>query len=498
MALRDFGTDEALEKYDKEKGAAEKSGEGWTADRKEFEAVRKEKKLKKPGSVSRFFNQFGIGKYWERLNDYFEEEEKMEKEEAEKAATEETVGDVKAAAETEVGAIKAAGAEIPKKIEESAVRAGAAGGEAVPIIAEAVAEEAVIEEEAEAARADLGEEIEVLEQRPLMDEVKEKYEKKYKDVPSREIDVKIKDIEHQMRAEDARHEEIERGLRTGKLFKSDELRAEQKQMEEKREWLETERKVLLEIKKEKTPAKKVETAKIKAEGFPPIEEFEAAAKEVKEKRVPSSEEVKAVEVLEEEVEEPAEEEMVKAKIEPVVLGKMKKIGKGLLPVEEFEEIGRAHEVKKEMEKAKVEPVALGKMKKVGRELPPEWDEIKPITSKEIEEQVRAGKWAPRISSGFKDRLPELSSIMMEATFFAKGEKGSKARLERMLNSLEKVGEAYAAQKTAKEISARDEKALKKWIAETKGAVEVLRQAPEEMKPVKVVELKKKKKAGRAA
>lgn len=430
MALRDFGTDEALEKYDKEKGAAEKSGEGWTADRKEFEAVRKEKKLKKPGSVSRFFNQFGIGKYWERMNDYFEEEEKMEKEEAEKAASKETVRDVKAAAETEVGAIKAVGAEIPKRIEESAVRAGAAGGEAVPIIAEAVAEETVIEEEAEAARADLGEEIEVLEQRPLMDEFKEKYEKKYKDVPLREIDVKIKDIEHQMRAEDARHEEIERGLRTGKLFKSDELRAEQKQMEEKREWLETERKVLLEIKKEKTPAK-IEAKKIKVEGLPPVEEFEAVAKEREERAVPSPEKVKAVEVLEEEVEDTAEEEMVKAKVEAMPLEKKKQ-------KDELEEISidfgfkSGDKVPVIGESGKVEPgwtlVSFGKDKKTAM-------------------VTKLGKdGEPMIKT---IDLEELKQWKRDEEFFGKGKKESRKRMWRGVKSLTRARGEYAAQRKKK-------------------------------------------------
>ncbi|MBI5071630.1 hypothetical protein HZB93_01920 [Candidatus Falkowbacteria bacterium] len=480
MALRDFGADEALEKYGKEKGTAEKSGEGWTADRKEFEAVRKEKKLRKPGSVSRFFNQFGIGKYWERLNDYFEQEERMEKEEAERAAAKETAGDVKAAAEEKVGAIKAEGTEMPKKIEASAARAGAEAAEAAPIVAEAKAEETQIEQEAEAARADLGEEVEILEQRPLMDEVKEKYEKKYKDTPLREIDVRIKYIEHQMKAQDNRHDEIEEGLKSGKLFKSDELRAEQKQMEEKREWFETERKILLEIKKEKTPAK-AEVKKIKAEESLAWEEAEepAVAKEAKEGAVPSPAEVKSAEVLSEEIIEPAEEEMEKAKVKPVSL-KKKKIQAGPPSIKE------------------IKPVEVLGEEVIGAESLTLWDEVEPATISVTErKKIETGRWEPKISAEFKAHEPKLFSEM-EKAFFAKGEKGSKARLERMLSSLEKVGEAYAKQKTEKEISAADLKALKKWIAETKAAINVLQRAPEEMKPVKVVELKKKKKAGRAA
>jgi hypothetical protein len=191
--------------------------------------------------------------------------------------------------------------------------------------------------------------------------------------------------------------------------------------------------------------------------------------------------------------------MEKASVQPVALREPKKVGKvDLPPAEEFEEIGRAYAVKKEIKEAEVQPVSLDKMKKAGKELPPEWEETKPATiSAADRKKIETGQWAPKISAGFQDRQPDLSAIMEESLFFAKGEKGSKARLERMLNSLEKVGEAYAAQKAAKEISAQDEKALKKWIAETKGAIDVLKKSPE-MKPEKVIELKKKKPAKRRA
>lgn len=468
MKIRDFGAAEAAEKYGKEKREVESGySEVSAEEKKEFKMVQKEKKLKKPGSVSRFFNQFGIGKYWEQLNDYFEQEEKMEKAAAGKEANKETAGDIRAVAEEEVSKVKTKGEEMPTEIKDSAARAGATEEEAAPVVAEAVVEEAEIEQEAEAAKEDLSGEIEILEQKPLMDEVKAKYEKKYRDTPLRQIDAKIKDIEHQMREQDARHEEIERGLRSGKLFKSDKLWAEQKQMEEKREWIEAERNILFEIKKEKTP---VRAEKIKVKEVPAWEEVEepAVAKEAKERAVPSPEEVRPAEVLSEEIVESAEEEMKKAKVEPISLGKRRGVKEGPPSLEET----RAAEVLGE------EVI----------EMPPEWKEIKPITSKELEERVRAGG-VPKVSTGFRTRLPELSGIM-ETAFFARGKESEKARLEWMISSLEKVAQAYAAQKAAKEISVQDEKALKKWIAETKGAIVVLSQAPEEMKPVKVVELKK--------
>lgn len=417
MALRDFGTDEALEKYEREKGTTEKSGEGWTADRTEFEAVRKEKKLKKPGAVSRFFNQFGVGKYWERMNDYFEQEEKMEKEEAEKAAAKETVSDVRAAAEEEVGALKEAGAEVPGEVEASASRAGAEEETAAPVIEEAKVEEAAIEKEAEAAKADLDkevEDVEIVEKISLEDELREKY----KGTSVNAIDARIKSL----------------GLSIAREGDSD-----------ARELLEAERDILVKIKKEKMPAKAREKkleVKLPAwdeeenlEDLPPVEEFEIAAKEHEEQAVPSPEKVKAVEVLEEEV----------------------------------------------------------------VETPPEWENIKPVTSEELKRKVEAGRWKPKmLSPEFQSREPEIFSAM-EGAFFAKGEKSARARLEHMVDSLEKVGQAYVAQKAAKEMSPQDEKILRKWVAETKGAIAVLqKQTPEEMKPVKAVELKKNKKIKKAA
>jgi hypothetical protein len=455
MSPREFELDEALDKYEKEKEETKKAG-GVEAEQKEFEISRKEKKLKKPGSVSRFFNQFGIGKYWERLNDYFEQEEQMEREEAEREASKETAGDIKAAVEEKVSAVKEAGTKMPTKILESAARAGARAKEAAPVVAEVKAEAAQIEQEAEAAKTDLGEDIEILEQGSMKDELKEKYE----DRPARDVDLRIKSLESNIRSE--------KNL-------------------DMRELLEAERNILVEIKKEKEPAK-VPGKKIEVklppwdeeEGLkdlPPGEEFEAIAKEHKERAVPSPEEVKAVEVLEEAVEEPVEEEMEKEKIKPVFLKKQSKRA-GPPSIEE------------------IKPVEVLSEEIIGAEQVPAWDDVKPITSKEIEEMVKAGRWKPKISKGLEERQPEIFDAMEEA-FFAKGEKGSKARLERMLDSLEKVGQAYAAQKTAKEISAQDEKALKKWIAETKGAIDVLKKAPE-MKPEKVVELKKRKPAKRRA
>lgn len=463
MSPRESELDESSKEY--KKVEAEKSSEAGAEDQREFEAVRKEKKIKKPGSVYRFFNQFGIGKYWERLNDYYEQEEQLEKEEAEREASKETVEDVRAAAETRVSAVKKEGEEMPTKILESAARVGVRAEEAAPAIVEAKAETAAIAQEAETAKKDLGAEIEILEKRSMEDEIRGEY----KNRPVREVDVRIKNLESNIR--------LEKNLN-------------------KRELLEAERDILLKIKKEKLSVKKVgpaikeklpeweevEEAEARPVELPPVEEFETEARAVKEERVPRPEEIKPVEVLEEEVEEPIEP---KKKMRAVK-------AEELPPAEEFEEVAREHEVKEEMKKAKVEPVALGKIKKVGKELPPEWEEIEPakITAADIK-KIESGQWAPKISARLKDNMPDISAIMEESRFFAKGEKSSKARLKRMLNSLEKVRQAYAKQKMAKEISAQDEKALKKWIADTKGAVDVLRRAPE-IKPVKVVKLKKRK------
>jgi len=501
MSPREFELDEALDKYEKEKEETKKAG-GVEAEQKEFEISRKEKKLKKPGSVSRFFNQFGIGKYWERLNDYFEQEEQMEKEEAEREASKETAGDIKAAAEEKVSAVKEVGAKMPTKILESAARAGAREEEAAPVVAEVKAEAAQIEQEAKAAKTDLGEEIEILEQKPLEDEIREKY----KNTPVRGVDVRIKSLESNIRSE--------KNL-------------------DMRELLEAERDILVEIKKEKEPAK-VPDKKIEVklppwdeeEGLkdlPPVEEFEAAAKEHEDRAVPSPEKVKAVDVLEEEVEETAEEEMKKAEIKPVRLDKGKeKVSDELPPDSGFKLMGKVKVLRGDGQ-LEEEWIATSFDKDAGRvtvvkfdkkkgwssakhpkleelknwqkmEVPPSIEEIKPVEV--LSEEIIGAEWKPKTSKGFEERQPEIFDAM-EESFFAKGEKGSKARLERMLNSLEKVGEAYVAQKAAKEISAQDEKALKKWIAETKGAIDVLKKSPE-MKPEKVIELKKKKPAKRRA
>ncbi|MFA5128761.1 MAG: hypothetical protein WC445_02205 [Patescibacteria group bacterium] len=328
MSPREFESDETLEKYKKAeaKTEAEKPSEIRAEEQKEFEAVRKEKKLKKPGSVSRFFNQFGIGKYWERMNDYFEQEEKMEKEEAEREASKETAEDIEAAAKTEVSDVKAKGQEIPKKILESAARAGASVEEAAPTIAEAKAEEAAIEQEAEAAKTGLIEDVEILEQKPLLEEISEKIKTKYEKASLKEVDKRIKFLEDQMRAQDVRHEEIEQGLKSGKFFKSDKLKDEQEKMEETRSVIKAERDSLFKVKEEK----------MKMVDLPPGEEFEAIDKEHEEKLPPSIEKIKPVEVLAEEVIESAEEEMEKAKVEPVSLVKRKKAKRELPSVEEEE------------------------------------------------------------------------------------------------------------------------------------------------------------------
>ena len=523
-----------------------------------------EKPPKKPGSVSRFFNQFGIGKYWEKLNDYFEYEEKMEKAVAEKEASKETAEGMKIAAEAEVGAVKERGAEMPAQVENAAARAGAESSDASPVVAEAKAEEAKVEAEAEAAKADLnkeaealivgpeakppaveqispyefppesgfkigdkvqvvrssgelepdwkvmaynsekmavvgktdkngklmtktiemdvlkdwqklkvekpsvkaeakppkaeeeaGEEAEITEQKPLLEEMAEKIKAKYERGSLQQIDKRIKDLSDQTRAQDARHEEIVKGLRSGKLYNSAELKAEQENMEEMDQVIRTELDTLEKVRREKTKmaemglpsgeefeeaarvseAKKKETKKkepIKAEELPPVEEFEAAEKEHKERAVPTPEKVKPVEVLGEEV----------------------------------------------------------------IEMPPEIEEIKPVTSKEIEETVKSKKWEIKPPTGFKTRLPEIYSSIedLEKAFMAKGEKGSRARVERMVSAMEKVGEAYVAQKAAKEMSPKDEKALRKWIAETKGVINALSKPEKEKRPVKAVKLKKRKRA----
>lgn len=162
MSPREIELDESLKEY--KKTEAEKSSEAGAKEQREFEAVRKEKKLKKPGAVSRFFNQFGIGKYWERLNDYYEQQEKLAEAEAEREAIRETAEDIRAVAETEVSSVKARGQEVPTKILESAARTGASPEEAAPVIEEAKAETAAIEREAEAAKTDLAKDLPPVEE----------------------------------------------------------------------------------------------------------------------------------------------------------------------------------------------------------------------------------------------------------------------------------------------------------------------------------------------
>ncbi|RPI70294.1 MAG: hypothetical protein EHM45_25045 [Desulfobacteraceae bacterium] len=59
--------------------------------------------------------------------------------------------------------------------------------------------------------------------------------------------------------------------------------------------------------------------------------------------------------------------------------------------------------------------------------------------------------------------------------------------------MEKARKAYAAQKDA--ISKFDSKAFREWMSKTAGSIEVLKEAAaEEIKPEKVVPLKKRKRA----
>ncbi|MBU1146279.1 hypothetical protein KKD80_01905 [Patescibacteria group bacterium] len=419
MSPREIELDEALEKY--KKAEAEKPREPKAEEQKEFEKAQKEKRLKKPGSVSRFFNQFGVGKYWERMNDYFEQEEKMEKATAEKAAAKETVGDVKAAAEEKVGEVKKTGAEMPVKIESAAARAGAEAGETAPVVAEAGVVEAQIEQEAEAAKADLDQEVEdveIIEKESLEDDIR----KKYKDAPMRDIDVKIKNLDSDI------------GRETDPDLK---------------DMLEAERDILVKIKKEKmpvkTPEKKIdvelpvwdeaeEIKKVKplgAEDLPPIEEFEAVAREHEEQEVPSPEKVKAVDVLEEEIEEPAEEEMVKAKVEVKSLKNKKS-------KEEPEEISidfdlkRGDKVPVIGESGKVEPgwtlVSFGKDKKTAMVTKPGKDGQPMLKTIDLE---------------------ELKQWKREEEFFRKGKKESRKKMWRGVKTLTRARGEYAAQRQKK-------------------------------------------------
>jgi hypothetical protein len=374
---------------DKITNTAEMAPEPQERPREEEKPIKREKPPKKPGSVSRFFNQFGVGKYWEQMNEYFEYEEKMEKAAAGKEATKETAEGMRAAAEGEVGAVKARGAEIPQQLNEAAVRAGAGSAEAAPIVAKAQAEETKIEEEAEAAKSDLEEEIPVFLAEP-----------ESTGLPSAEEIIKASEAEKPAKAE-----------KLPTWEESDEA--------------------------DVTKEAEVKAAAVKAEELPSAEEI-----------IKAHEAERAVEA-----EKPAKAEK--------------------LPTwEESDEADVTREAK-------------------AKEMPPVWEEVEPYTFSAAErKKIEAGLLAPKISTGFRARLPELSGIM-ETVFFAKGEKQSRARIEKMVNNLAKVGEAYVAQKVAKEkMTPQDEKALKKWVAETKSAIKVLEGAPEEMKPAKVVELRK--------
>jgi hypothetical protein len=543
--------------------AAEMAPEPQERPREEEKPIKREKPSKKPGSVSRFFNQFGIGKYLEKLNDYYEYEEQMEAVAAEKEAKRETAEAMQIAGEEAVGEVKARGAEMPAQIEASAARAGAIAPEAAPVVAEAKAEEARVEEEAEVAAAEIKkeaealaagsesaglpqveksaesaetkagelppgefpsdsgfkigdkvqvvrssgeldpgwslmvynkeekmaavtkpdkngklmvknieldvlkdwqklkaeaaevEDIEVIEQKPLLDEMAEKIKAKYEVAPLEEVNARIKVLEDQMRAQDARHEEILEGLKSGKLYNSAELRAEQENMKEMEQVINAERNSLLKVREEK--------AKRAAEPMVSGEEFEKVRKEYEAKTE-------------------AEKEI------PVYLAE-----EGLPSAED---IIKKHEVEKEMEEAKVEPVAFGEMKKAGKEMPPEREDIKPFEFSAAErKKIEAGLLVPKIPARLKARLPDLAGIM-ETVFMAKGREHDEKIINRMVKSLEKARKAYAAQKDA--ISKFDSQAFRKWVSETAGSIEVLKAAAEEMKPEKVVPLvsekKKKKKA----
>ena len=355
------------------------------------------------------------------MNDYFEQEEKMEKAEAEREASRETAKDIKATAESEVKAVREHGAKIPKQIEESAARAGAGSSEVAPIVAEARAKEAKIEKEAEAAKADLNkeaEDIEIVEKESLEDEIR----RKYKDAPLREVNARMDNLE----------------LLVGREKNPD-----------ARELLEAELDILAKVKKEKMPAKvenkeievklpawdETEEAKgvkpLSAEGLPPVEEFETVAKEHEERAVPSPEKVKPVEVLSEEVIEPAEEEMARAKVKPMPLEKRK-------PKEEPEEISIdfgfrvGDKVPVVNESGKVEPgwtlVSFGKDKKT----------------------ASAGKKGKDGEPMLKTiDLEELKQWKRDEEFFRKGEKESRKRTWRGVKSLTKVRGEYAAQRKNK-------------------------------------------------
>ena len=397
---------------DEEKiNTAEAAPEPQEKTREEETPAKLEKPPRKPGSVSRFFNQFGVGKYWERLNDYFEHEEKMEKAAAEKEATKETAEGMRAVADSEVGAVKERGAEMPAQIEQVAARAGAASPEAAPIVAEAKAEEAKVEAEAEAAKAalsgeaealkqegetkgnfekfenlpeetreavnsiralmegvgeidkiyplvrnfnqkfakdlsglchtvdfrisrshdfdadirwytngsaevrwrrldtgeppiktevklseaeapaaakaDLGEDVEITEQKPLLEEMAEQIKVKYERASLEEVNARIKVLEDQMRAQDARHEEIVRGLQSGKIYSSDKLRTEQGNMKEMAQVIKAERDSLLKVREEKM--KKAAEPMTQAEEFVEVAKAYEAGRAKEEKAIKAEE-----------------------------------------------------------------------------------------------------------------------------------------------------------------------------------------------------------------
>lgn len=445
---------------------AERAPESTERPREEARPVKREKPPKKPGAVSRFFNQFGIGKYWEKLNDYFEYEEKMEATAAEREAKKETAEAMQIAGKEAVGEVKARGAEMPARIEESAARAGATSAEAASVIAEAKKEEAQVEAEAEAAKADFDKEIPVFLAEP-----------------------------------------------EGAVLPSAEEIINAREAEELPGWEESE---MADV----TKAEMEKKAKKEAEGFPRAEEFEEdrdvvakereavarnqQAKEIKPKTYKPGE----FEVLEEEVIEPKAEE--------------------LPPVEEFEAIAKEHEVRDEMEKAKVEPVTLGKIKKKEKSFAEEreglsmqeffgdfgfkvGDKVKiRLDSGEVDPgwaliNIGRDKKSALVGKIGKDGEPmakrvdleELKQLKQEEEFFEKGEKESGKITQRMEKSLSKKRAVYAAQKAAEKISSQDKKALNEWAATIKEPS----RGKKETKPVKSAEKKKtakKKAAGRRA
>ncbi len=125
-------------------------------------------------------------------------------------------------------------------------------------------------------------------------------------------------------------------------------------------------------------------------------------------------------------------------------------------------------------------------------MPPEWEEVKPFEFSAAEKKkILAGLWAPKISESFKAHLPDLADTM-DAVFIAKGKEHDEKIINRMAKNLEEVRKAYAAQKDA--ISKFDSQAFRKWVSETAGSIAVLKGAAGEMRPGKVIPLKKRKRA----